>query len=61
MAEPTVKLDSVLIVGGAGFVEYHITKCFLKQAKCNSIAVLSRIPCQDTIPACNGADAEAEV
>lgn len=49
MAESTAKLGSVLIVGGAGFVGYHIAKCFLEQANCSSLAVLSRHPYQNTL------------
>ena len=50
MAGTDVKLRSVLIVGGAAFVGYHITKCFREQANCSSVAVLSRDPDHDTIP-----------
>ncbi|KAL8940798.1 MAG: hypothetical protein Q9216_002624 [Gyalolechia sp. 2 TL-2023] len=50
MAESTTKLGSVLVVGGAGFVGYHVTKCFREQADCSSLAVLSRHPYQNTLP-----------
>ncbi|KAL9029317.1 MAG: hypothetical protein Q9196_002423 [Gyalolechia fulgens] len=51
MAGPTAaKLGSVLVVGGTGFVGYHITRCFQEQADCSSLAVLSRHPSQDTLP-----------
>ncbi|KAL8994941.1 MAG: hypothetical protein Q9188_006926 [Gyalolechia gomerana] len=50
MGEPAAKLGSVLVVGGAGFVGYHVTKCFREQADCSSLAVLSRHPYQNTLP-----------
>jgi sterol-4alpha-carboxylate 3-dehydrogenase (decarboxylating) len=37
-------LGSVLVIGGSGFVGYHITKYFLEQRSCISISVLSRNP-----------------
>lgn len=40
------KLGPVLVVGGAGFVGYHVTKCFRDQGRCSSLAVLSRHPYQ---------------
>ena len=50
MAESSSKIGPVLVVGGAGFVGYHITKYFQEQGKCTSVAVLSRDPHQDRIP-----------
>ncbi|KAL9593771.1 MAG: hypothetical protein Q9219_007392 [cf. Caloplaca sp. 3 TL-2023] len=51
MVEPPAKLGSVLIVGGAGFVGYQVTKCFREQAECSSLAVLSRHPSpNNTLP-----------
>ncbi|CAF9915728.1 MAG: erg26, C-3 sterol dehydrogenase [Heterodermia speciosa] len=50
MADLNAKFGRVLIVGGAGFVGYHITKCFREKAECSSLAVLSRNPDQDMIP-----------
>lgn len=50
MTGTTPPLGSVLVLGGAGFVGYHITKCFREQANCSSIAVLSRDPHRDSIP-----------
>ena len=49
MAESEPELGAVMIVGGAGFIGCHVTKCFRERANCSSIAVLSREPFKDTI------------
>lgn len=49
-SENGTELGSVLVVGGSGFVGFHITQYFLQQPSCTSIAVLSRSPRGNILP-----------
>ncbi len=47
---PSGHLGSVLVVGGCGFVGFHIVRHFLLESGCTSVAVLSRNPQSNHIP-----------
>ena len=51
--DPTQKsnsLDSVLVVGGAGFLRFHIVRCLLEDPDCSTVSVLSRNPDNNRLP-----------
>lgn len=43
-------LDSVLVVGGCGFLGYHIVRCLLEDPQCPTVSVLSRNPNRNRLP-----------
>ena len=43
-------LGSVLVVGGSGFVGFHITQHLLQHPSCTSVSVLSRSPRRNILP-----------
>lgn len=47
MSDP---LDSVLVVGGCGFVGYHVVRHFLLEPSCTSVSVISRNPRGNRLP-----------
>ena len=47
------EVGSVLVVGGSGFVRFHITQYLLQQPSCTSIFVLSRSPRRNVLPGVN--------
>ncbi len=48
--KPETTLGAVLVVGGSGFVGFHISQYFLQQPGCTSISVLSRSPRRNILP-----------
>ena len=43
-------MGSVLVVGGCGFVGFHIVRHLLKSSSCDSISVVSRKPTSNRLP-----------
>ena len=43
-------LGSVLIIGGCGFVGFHIVRHFLREQSCTSVSVISRNPTTNCLP-----------
>lgn len=43
-------LDTVLILGGCGFVGFHLVGRFLEEPTCTSVAVISRTPNKNRLP-----------
>ena len=43
-------LGSVLVVGGCGFVGFHIVRQFLREPSCTSVSVISRNPTTNCLP-----------
>ncbi|MCJ1409629.1 hypothetical protein MMC19_003710 [Ptychographa xylographoides] len=48
--DPAGDLNSVLVVGGCGFVGFHIVSHFLQEPSCTSVSVISRNPTSNTLP-----------
>lgn len=48
--KPPDDLGSVLVVGGCGFVGFHIVRHFLLESSCTSVAVISRNPQSNRLP-----------
>lgn len=44
------KLGSVLVVGGCGFLGFHIVRQLLEDPECSNVAVLSRNPNRNCLP-----------
>lgn len=43
-------LGSVLVVGGCGFLGFHIVRCLLEDPDCSTVVVLSRNPNRNRLP-----------
>lgn len=43
-------LFSVLVVGGSGFLGFHIVRCLLEDPDCSTVTVLSRNPNRNRLP-----------
>ncbi|MCJ1394807.1 hypothetical protein MMC18_007687 [Xylographa bjoerkii] len=46
----SVPLGSVLIIGGCGFVGFHVVQHFLREPSCTSVSVISRNPNINILP-----------
>ena len=51
-AQKSTSLDSVLVIGGCGFLGFHIVRCLLEDPDCStvSVSVLSRNPNRNRLP-----------
>ena len=43
-------IGSVLVIGGCGFVGFHIVRHFLREPSCTSVSVISRTPTSNRLP-----------
>ena len=50
---PSRSLGSVLVIGGCGFVGFHIVRHLLLSSSCESISVVSRNPTANRLPGVN--------
>ena len=44
------RIGSVLVIGGCGFVGFHIVRHFLLEPSCTSVSVISRTPTSNRLP-----------
>ncbi|MCJ1268804.1 hypothetical protein MMC22_008692 [Lobaria immixta] len=49
-AQTSNSLDSVLVVGGCGFLGFHLVGCLLEDPDCSTVSVLSRTPTRNRLP-----------
>lgn len=49
-AQTSNSLDSVLVVGGCGFLGFHLVRCLLEDPDCSTVSVLSRTPTRNRLP-----------
>lgn len=49
-AQTSNSLDSVLVVGGCGFLGFHLVRCLLGDPDCSTVSVLSRTPTRNRLP-----------